>query len=42
MHKVSIFEASLPQVRDGMWFPKDEVPKNMTLQPIALASKFAE
>ena len=32
-------EGSFLQVRDRMWFPKDETANNMALWPIAFASK---
>ena len=30
---------TLLQVRNGMWFPRDETPDNAVLCPIAFASK---
>ena len=32
-------EAKHLQVREGMWFPRNEAPDNAALQPIAFASK---
>ena len=31
--------ASLPQVRNGMWFPRNDAPNNAVLQPVAFTSK---